>query len=240
MYAHLLDNYFTDYWSVWNSKGTLARPAAGGNAAASDAVFTINGKLYTRMCIPNIFLYNRDIEGGIVDSFESELTWANVKAKTQEDKTASEQKGDGVNNQYQFLVRSTENLFAKLNLSYYYTLAGYTLTSRASGLDVTLTAVKGSSYAVITAYYKSADALAALASLKSRGIEAFIDGNTVYYGDQDALAVKDGKAPAESRGGAENPGGEEAETPVIPAPGGNSGEQGSGSENQNPGTGEDC
>ena len=63
-YAKFLDGYLSTYKSEWNYK----------------VEYTINGKKYTKMCVPNMMMFNGEGEGkaALVGLAEAEYTWGNV------------------------------------------------------------------------------------------------------------------------------------------------------------------
>ena len=63
-YAKFLDEYLSTYKSEWNYK----------------VEYTINGKKYTKMCVPNMMMFNGEGEGkaALVGLAEAEYTWGNV------------------------------------------------------------------------------------------------------------------------------------------------------------------
>ena len=63
-YAKFLDGYLSTYKSEWNYK----------------VEYTINGKQYTKMCVPNMMMFNGEGEGkaALVGLAEAEYTWGNV------------------------------------------------------------------------------------------------------------------------------------------------------------------
>ena len=63
-YAKFLDEYLSTYKSEWNYK----------------VEYTINGKQYTKMCVPNMMMFNGEGEGkaALVGLAEAEYTWGNV------------------------------------------------------------------------------------------------------------------------------------------------------------------
>ena len=63
-YAKFLDGYLSTYKSEWNYK----------------VEYTINGKQYTKMCVPNMMMFNGEGEGkaALVGLAEAEYTWGNI------------------------------------------------------------------------------------------------------------------------------------------------------------------
>ena len=63
-YAKFLDGYLSTYKSEWNY----------------GVEYTINGKQYTKMCVPNMMMFNGEGEGkaALVGLAEAEYTWGNV------------------------------------------------------------------------------------------------------------------------------------------------------------------
>lgn len=153
LYAHILDNYLPGYISQWNGNGTHTKPALGlqENGSGSTPWININGKQYTRICVPNIIVYNQNVEGNVVDVFESELTWNGTGT------SGNIQSGAGT--AYDFRKTSLDNLFVKVGLTDKFTQAEYTVKSVTTGLDGTFTAVKNSSdsFVLTTYYYKTAE-----------------------------------------------------------------------------------
>ena len=64
LYGSFLSEYLNTYWSEWNITAKL----------------TIGGKDYTRMCVPNMMMFNGEGEGNaeLVALAEAEYTWANT------------------------------------------------------------------------------------------------------------------------------------------------------------------
>ncbi|MDR0855249.1 MAG: hypothetical protein LBN25_02640, partial [Christensenellaceae bacterium] len=147
LYAYLLKNYITDYYSRWNSAGTNYKRILGSSDAASTAILDINGELYTRICVPNILLYNNAVEGGIVDSFESELSWG-----TSLTGTGGTANPESVS--FKFRKTGIENVFAKIGVVESLTAAGYKVSVSIRGLEVYISAHKSDTdYVNITSYY---------------------------------------------------------------------------------------
>lgn len=67
LYARFLDQYLSDYASEWNYNVKL----------------TIGGKAYTRMCVPNMMMFNGEGEGHgkLVGLAEAEYTYANTSVE---------------------------------------------------------------------------------------------------------------------------------------------------------------
>ncbi|MDR2202153.1 MAG: hypothetical protein LBP26_05260 [Clostridiales bacterium] len=161
LYAYILENYLPDYVSRWNTEGTYTKRIFytgsnnGYDGRGSTPRLNINGKYYTRICVPNILVYNNSVEGKIIDSFESELSWG-----TSATGTGGVTNPDSVS--YKFRKTSLDNLFAKAGLADEFVKEGYTVTSTIRGLDVTFNAVKDDtdSFTLTSYYYDDATAAA--------------------------------------------------------------------------------
>ena len=66
-YGTFLTNYLPTYWSEWNITAEL----------------TINGVKHTRMCVPNMMMFNGEAEGKaeLIALAEAEYTWANTSVE---------------------------------------------------------------------------------------------------------------------------------------------------------------
>ncbi|MDR1939175.1 MAG: hypothetical protein LBQ40_00060 [Clostridiales bacterium] len=169
LYANLLENYFDNFVSRWNNADSASQKAFGATGAAT--WFSINGKQYTKICVPNLILYNKAV--GIIDSFESELTW----------NTGSQKGGTGnVSNEgvapaelpfaYTYAANVFADLFAKAGLSEAFLQLGGTFVSdvKSDVRRTVITATAQGSTIRISTYYNSADYNQAVSVLESSGV----------------------------------------------------------------------
>ncbi|MDR3318764.1 MAG: collagen-like protein [Clostridiales bacterium] len=208
LYKHLIRNYFPDYTTRWNSEGTLTKKVLQRQSTASNDVLTIGGEAVTRIVVPAFFLYNKDINGGVIADFESELTW-----NASDNNLVSNVK-DPASVANQFRTTIFGNIFAKAGFTESFQNAGYSVTVSFSGLEATLTASRSADDYVTAISYYYADAAGAATfgdgtnggvsttpypfnlaaektALASNGVKQLNSGasNILYYGSGNALNV---------------------------------------------------
>ncbi|MDR3292908.1 MAG: hypothetical protein LBT20_02255 [Clostridiales bacterium] len=206
LYANLLEHYFTTFTSRWNntnSKEIGSRKAFGLTNDNSNLTISINGKNYTRMCVPNLILYNNAVEGGIVESFEAELTWntggsGKVGGTGNVNSSGVEQEPTFAYLYFQTVVR---DIFAKVGLRDAFAQLGYTLESDITNIDHTvITITKGDVEYTIVTYYldtRYEDAISALGALEEPITVTRLNSLSFAYGAsaevlQILAAIKDG------------------------------------------------
>jgi hypothetical protein len=183
LYANLIENYFTDFVSRWNNPNSASQKAFGATGAAT--WFSINGKNYTKMCVPNLILYNNAVDGGIVDSFESELTWngtAGLSGKGGTGNVDSNGNPIGTTYAYTYAANVFADLFAKVGLSEAFLQLGGAFDGDVlsnAGRTVITGTVRGSSIKIFT-YYNPSDYAAAVADYESLGITV-VELNTFSF-----------------------------------------------------------
>jgi|GEM_PF-5997949 Collagen triple helix repeat (20 copies). len=147
LYSYLLDNFFPGYYSRWNTAGTNYKRSLSVSDNGSTPIREINGKDYTRIVVPSVALYNRDLDTKLVDIFESELTW------NQSSSLASNvYHTDSV--AFNFRKIHISNLFAKVGVTEKFLEEGYRVSVEFVGLEGYLTAYKSDTdYLELTSYY---------------------------------------------------------------------------------------
>jgi hypothetical protein len=184
LYANLIENYFPNFVSRWNNPYSASQEAFGADGAAT--WFSINGKNYTKMCVPNLILYNNAVEGGIVDSFESELTWQGTAGSTGKGGTGNvDSSGNPIGTTYAYTYAANvfADLFAKVGLSEAFLQLDGTFESDilSDARRTFITGTVGGSSIKIYTYYNPSDYATAVADLRGLGISVVELNSFSFY-----------------------------------------------------------
>jgi hypothetical protein len=171
LYANLIENYFPGFVSRWNSPTSGAQNVFGTTGAEKKLI--INGKTYEAIADSALILYNKDV--GIVDSFESELTWATgAYATGGTGNVAADGTVVSATFAYTYLNDILDDLFLKVGVSEVFLAASYGFSSDTSqnARRTVLAAESENSRLKLFTYYNLYDAAAALEALS--GVRATV------------------------------------------------------------------
>ncbi|GHV02121.1 hypothetical protein FACS1894211_13000 [Clostridia bacterium] len=161
LYAYLIDNFFPQYASAWNSVGGLSKVTLGSDNRTSTPTVNINDKQYTRIVVPAIFDYNPAVEGNVVSAVEVELTWNKSTSTTAYTGLTGNLYSEN-STAFAYRERVFRNFFALADVTSTFIEEGYAVSAKGHGLENTLTVKKGGNSADLTTYfYTNSDAIAA-------------------------------------------------------------------------------
>ncbi|MDR1093730.1 MAG: hypothetical protein LBL66_06245 [Clostridiales bacterium] len=189
LYAYLIDNFFPQYASAWNSIGGLSKVTLSSGNLTSTPTVNINDKQYTRIVVPAIFDYNPAVQGNVVTAVEVELTWNKASSGTAytglTGNLYSEQ-----STAFAYRERVFRNFFAFVGASSKFIEEGYEVSVKGHGLENTLTVKKDGASADLTTYfYTNADTVAAGQEPTALAANKFFSTKAYAKGGDSAFAA---------------------------------------------------
>ncbi|MDR3318762.1 MAG: hypothetical protein LBS99_04925 [Clostridiales bacterium] len=177
LYANLITRYFPDFASRWNSERSASRNAL--ELSGVSAKLLINGKSYAKAGAANLILYNK-AAGGIIDSFESELT-----RDSETGDITAEGAGTGAVVANDYVSAVFEDLLGKAGIAQAFIDAGYTFSADTVS-DVRRTLITAENADATTrlklfTYYDARDYQTALSALSGSGLKIVVLNSVGFY-----------------------------------------------------------